>query len=82
MEVDLGHTVWRAGAKPAVQRQVRGSVGHSACFLICLHGAGGRYGRKLTERDLQNRDLDGEEAEELAGGCGWQPCNFVFVFGV
>jgi len=27
-----------------------------------------RYGRKLTERDLQmSMDLDGEEAEQLAG---------------
>ena len=30
-----------------------------------------RYGRKLTERDLQmNMDLDGEEAEQLAGRLG------------
>ena len=32
----------------------------------------GRYGRKLSEREIQNMnmDLDGEEAEQLAGGCG------------
>jgi hypothetical protein len=30
-----------------------------------------RYGRKLSERDLQmNMDLDGEEAEQLAGRFG------------
>jgi len=29
-----------------------------------------RYGRKLTERELEDRDMDGEEAEALAGGWG------------
>ena len=49
-------------------------------FLDMFIWCWGRYGRKLTERDLQNRELDGEEAEELAGGFGWEPCVFAFVF--
>jgi hypothetical protein len=51
-------------------------------FLDLFIWCWGRYGRKLTERDLQNRELDGEEAEELAGGFGWEPCVFAFVFGI
>ena len=35
-----------------------------------------RYGRKLSQKELMNRDLDGEEAEELAGEFdrGLLPC--------
>jgi hypothetical protein len=44
-------------------------------FLFILHVLSEkkkRYGRKLSERELQNMnmDLDGEEAEQLAGRCG------------
>ncbi len=52
-------------------------VGWINVFLFA-HVSLGRYGRKLSERELlMNRDLDGEEAEQLAGsffccegGCG------------
>ena len=39
-----------------------------------------RYGRKLSQKELMNKDLDGEEAEELAGGVagGWLPCVEIF----
>ncbi len=44
--------------------------GVSSLFIV--HMLSERYGRKLSEREIQNMnmDLDGEEAEQLAGGCG------------
>jgi hypothetical protein len=42
--------------------------GHFEVFFWLINVLSSRYGRKLTERDLQmNMDLDGEEAEQLAG---------------
>jgi hypothetical protein len=40
-----------------------------------------RYGRKLSQKELMNKDLDGEEAEELAGGVAgcWLPCVEIFL---
>jgi hypothetical protein len=42
--------------------------------ICCSHAMRSRFGRKLTQRELQDRNLDGEEAEELAGEISRRVC--------